>query len=75
MRSSLPVFIFVGLALVAVVGMAMLGAASTAAVKEVNNTSTEELPLAIYETNYGLVFGISALLILMAGYFALKLLT
>jgi NADH:ubiquinone oxidoreductase subunit 6 (subunit J) len=72
MRSPLPIFIFIALGLIAVIGVIILGASSTAAVAEVNNTSTEELPLTIYHTEYYVVFGIAAILILLAGYFAFR---
>ncbi len=72
MRSPLPIFIFIGLGLLAVFGVIILGASSTSAVAEVNNTSTEELPLSIYHTEYFVVFGIAAILLLLAGYFAFR---
>lgn len=72
MRSPLPIFIFVGIALIAVIGVIILGASSTSAVVEVNNNETEELPLSIYHTEYYVVFGLAVLLMLLAGYFALR---
>lgn len=72
MRSPLPIFIFVGIALIAVIGVIIIGASSTSAVVEVNNTETEELPLTIYHTEYYLIFGFAALMMLLAGYFAFR---
>lgn len=72
MRSSLPIFIFVGLALVATIGIVIFGTVTTSAVAEVNNESKEELPLTIYGMEYGLIFGLGGLLCLLAVYFALK---
>lgn len=72
MRSPLPIFIFVGIALIAVIGVIILGASSTSAVVEVNNNETEELPLSIYHTEYYVIFGLAALLMLLAGYFAFR---
>lgn len=72
MRSALPIFILVGVAMIAVLGVVILGAASSAAIAEVNDTSTEELPLVVYESEYAFMFGIAAVLLLVAGYFALR---
>lgn len=72
MRSPLPIFIFIGLGLIAVIGVIILGASSTAAVAQVNNTSTDDLSITIYHEEYYLVFGLAALLLLIAGYFALR---
>ena len=75
MRSSLPVFIFIGLALVAIIGVIILETSATSAGIAVNNTSTDTLSTGMYETEYNIVLGVSGLLLLVAGYFALKLLT
>jgi len=72
MRSPLPIFIFIGLSLLAVIGVITLGASSTAAVAQVNNTSTDDLSIAIYHEEYYVVFGIAALLMILAGYFAFR---
>lgn len=72
MRSPLPIFIFIALGLIAIIGVIILGASATSAVVAVNNTSTEELPLTIYHTEYYVVFGLAAILILLAGYFAFR---
>ncbi len=72
MRSPLPIFLLVGLALFAVIGIAIFGSAATTAVAQVNNTTTEEMPLTVYGAEYGIVFGIAALLIIIAAYFALR---
>lgn len=72
MRSPLPIFIFVGIALIAIIGVMIMGASSTSAVAKVNNSDTEELPLTIYHTEFYIAFGIATLLMLLAGYFALR---
>jgi len=73
MRSSLPIFIFVGLALIIAIGVAILGASAGSAVAEVGNSTTEELPLAIYETDYFVMYGLAAVFIIIALYFALRM--
>jgi hypothetical protein len=79
MRSPLPIFIFIGLALIAIIGVIILGASSTSAVVEVNNsymgvnnTSTDDLALTMYHEEYYLIYGIAAILFLVAAYFALR---
>jgi len=72
MRSPMPIFIFVGLALIAVIGVIILGASATSASIAVNNTSTEPLSTGIYSIETSIIFGFSALLVIVAGYFALK---
>jgi hypothetical protein len=72
MRSSLPIFLLVGLAMISIIGVIILQAGATAAVSEVNDTAKEELSLGMYEMQYGLAFGIGALLLIVAGYFALR---
>lgn len=72
MRSSLPIFLFIGIAFIAVIGVIVLGAAATSASEEVNTTATDDLSIGIYTWEYGLMFGIGALLLLVAGYFALR---
>ena len=67
---TLPIFIMVGLAFIAVIGVIILQTASTAAIVEINNSSTEELPLTIYYTEYFLMFGFVAILILLGLYFS-----
>ena len=73
MRSPLPVFLLVGIALIAIIGIAVLGSAATSAAKEVNTTATEELSIGIYTWEYGLMFGLAVVIILVAGYFALRM--
>ena len=71
-KSPLPIFIFVGIALIAMIGVVIIGASSTSAVVEVNDTAKEELPLTIYHTEYYLIFGFAALMMLLALYFAFR---
>ena len=73
MRSPLPIFIFIGLALIAVIGLITLQYASTSASIEVNNTTSEPVATDLYEIDYGIIFGIAALIMLVAVYFALKM--
>jgi ABC-type antimicrobial peptide transport system permease subunit len=72
MRGILPIFIFVGLALMAVIGIVIFQSSATAAVVEVNDTSKEELPLTIFDAEYAVIFGIASILMILAGYFALR---
>lgn len=85
MRSPLPVIIFIGIALFAVIGIIVLESsaksASTsvinttayeASLDEYGNTTSEDLPVGIYTVEYSIMFGLSALILLIAGYFALR---
>jgi fucose permease len=73
MRSSLPIFIFVGLALIIAIGVAILGASAGSAVAEVGDTATEELPLAVFETSYFIFYGLGFIFVIIAMYFALRM--
>lgn len=72
MRSSMPIFIFLGLGLIAVIGVIVLGASATSASVAVNNSSMEPLAVGVYSGETAVVFGFAALLIIIAGYFALR---
>jgi hypothetical protein len=73
MRSSLPIFIFVGLALIIAIGVAILGASAGSAVAEVGDTATEELPLAVFETSYFIFYCLGFIFVIIAMYFALRM--
>lgn len=75
MKSSLPIFIFIGLALFAIIGIAVLEAGAANASIAVNNTSTEDLAVNIYSGEAYILYGIGAILLLLAGYFALRVFT
>ena len=62
----------IGLGLIVLFGIVILDTASTAAIVEVNNTSTEELPLAVHNEGMYLLYGLSIIILLIAGYFALR---
>jgi len=72
MRSSLPIFIFVGLALVIAIGVAVLEVSTGSAISEVGNSTTEELPITLFGAEYAIMFGLAALLFILGAYFALK---
>jgi uncharacterized membrane protein len=72
MRGTLPIFIFIGLALMAVIGAIVIQYSATAAVGEVNDTSKEELPLTLYSVENAVIYGIAAILMIFAAYFAFR---
>jgi len=75
MRSSLPIFLLIGLALISVIGVILLETGAGAAVAEVNDTAKDDLSLGMYEIEYGLMFGVGAMFFIVALYFVLKTLT
>lgn len=75
MSSPLPIFILLGLALMAMIGMMVLESSSTAAAVEVNNTTRDPLPLAVYTSDSVVVYGLVVLLVLIALYFVLRFFT
>ena len=71
-KSALPIIIFIGLALVAVLGIVVLNTSATSAAMEVNNSSRDNLPLAVNATSSYFVEGIAVILFIIAIYFAVK---
>lgn len=71
-RNTLPVFIFIGLALLAVIGAIVFGSAITTVSVEVNDTETETLSVGVYTVETVLIFGIAAVLCIVAIFFALN---
>lgn len=72
MRSSLPVFLFIGIALIAIIGVMVLQSAATSASVEVGNTTTDDFSTGVYSIEVWVMYGIGALLFLVAGYFVLR---
>ena len=75
MRSPLPVFIFVFIGVLAIVGVVILQASASTAASQVNNSTTENLAVALYGLDFYLMLGISAIIFIVAMIFALKSLT
>jgi hypothetical protein len=67
--------ILVGLAALSIIGVMVLQAGVQSAVVQVNNTSTDDLAQTMYSSEVTIVFAISAVLFIIALYFALKTMT
>jgi hypothetical protein len=73
MKSYLPIIIFIALALVSIIGLAIVESSATAAVVETGNTSKEEVPLTMYTAESAYIYVFAALLMIIAAYFAVKM--
>lgn len=72
MRGTMPIIIFIGLALIIGLGIVIMQASVTSAAVEVNDTATEELPVAVYSITTILLGGVAAVMFIISAYFALR---
>jgi flagellar basal body-associated protein FliL len=75
MRSPLPIFILLGIALIAIVGIMVLETSAKSAATEVNNSSRDNVSMVFYTIDNTVIYGVVVMLILIALYFVLRFFT
>lgn len=73
MKTPLPFFILIGLVLISVIGIMLFETGAGAAVVEVNNTAKEDFALMVYGIDAWMMFGLGAIIVIVALYIALRM--